>query len=65
MGGNADKRVSFVGRTYSKEELLKRERYIKLENSEIPANKIDIEKAIDNAIKKMQAQMGSFPEKTK
>ena len=65
MGGvlmtNFDQKVeSLLDRTYSKEDLLNRERCLKIENSEINATEVDIEKAIDDAISKMRVQMKTF-----
>lgn len=60
MNGSDEGRTSLFERTYSKEEILNRERYVKVENSEIRANKIDIEQAVNNAVEKMEAQIKAF-----
>ncbi len=51
---------SLFARTFTKEELLAREKYIKIENSEISAEHVDIERAINKAIAKMQEQIKIF-----
>ena len=48
-------------RTYSKEEILARERYVKIENSDVPANNVDIASAVERAIEKMREQVRSSP----
>lgn len=64
MEGTAEKMPSLLNRTYSKEEILNRQKYIIIENSEIPANSIDIEKAVNTAIKRMKSQLNSLPKVT-
>ena len=55
---------SLLTRTYTKAEILDRAKFIRLENSEIPANEIDIERAIDRAIQEMRAEMESSVNRT-
>lgn len=47
-------------RVISKEELQRRRREIRLENSEVSARKEDIIEAVDKAIRRMQAHLDSL-----
>jgi len=47
-------------RTFTKDEALNREKYILIENSDVPADQISIKNAIDKAMAEMQEQLGSY-----
>jgi len=47
-------------RTFTKEEALDRKRFILIENSEVPANRVSIKNAVDKAIAEMEQQLDSY-----
>jgi len=51
---------SLFARTLTREELLSCERYVKVENSEVPADRASVEKAVDRAIERMREQIKAF-----
>jgi hypothetical protein len=60
MANNAKMEQSLFSRTFTKEEALDRTRYLLIENSDVPANRVCIKNAIDNAIKEMEEQLDSY-----
>ena len=51
---------SLFARTLTKEELLSCEQYVKIENSEVSADRVNIERAVDRAIERMREQIRVF-----
>jgi len=47
-------------RTFTKEEVLDRKRYITIENSDVPADRVSIKNAVDKAIAEMEAQLDFY-----
>jgi len=54
------KHESLFARTLTKDELLNSEQYVKIENSEVPADRVNIERAVDRAIERMREQISLF-----
>jgi len=53
-------RQSLFSRIFTKEEALDRERYLLIENSDVPADHVSIKNAIDKAIVEMEEQLDSY-----
>jgi len=51
---------SLFSRTFTKEEALDRKRYLLIENSDVPANRVSIENAVNKAIAEMEEQLDSY-----
>lgn len=57
---NVNAKQSLFSRTFTKEEALNRERYLLIENSDVPADRVCIKNAIDKAIAEMEEQLDSY-----
>ena len=60
MATDTKTRQSLFSRVFTKEEALDRERYLLIENSDIPADRVNIKNAIDKAIAEMEEQLDSY-----
>jgi len=60
VNDNKKPQESLFARSFTKEELLNRERYFKIENSEVPADNVNIKRAVDKAISRMRGQIKTF-----
>ena len=60
MANDVKTNQSLFSRTFTKEEALERNRYILIENSDVPANRVSITNAIDKAIAEMEEQLDSY-----
>jgi len=60
MANDVKSRQSLFSRVFTKEEALSRERYLLIENSDVPADRVSIKDAIDKAIAEMEEQIDSY-----
>jgi tRNA threonylcarbamoyladenosine modification (KEOPS) complex Cgi121 subunit len=60
MENDSQTKQSLFLRTFTKEEALARERYLLIENSDVPANRVSIENAVNKAIKEMEEQLDFY-----
>jgi hypothetical protein len=65
FSGGKKTQESLFARTFTKEEVLGRERFFKIENSEVPADRVNIKKAVDKAIAKMDEQFNAYSQPQK
>ena len=60
MANDVKTKQSLFSRTFTKEEALDRKQYILIENSDVPANRVSIENAVNKAITEMEEQLDSY-----
>jgi hypothetical protein len=60
MLNTAKNEKSLFSRTFTKEEALARSRYLLVENSDVPADRISIKNAVDRAIAEMEEQLDFY-----
>jgi len=60
MENNSKTVQSLLSRTFTKKEALAREQFIKIENSDVPANEVSIKNAINKAIAEMEEELDSY-----
>jgi hypothetical protein len=60
MLNTAKNEKSLFSRTFTKEEALERSRYLLVENSDVPADRVSIKSAVDRAIAEMEEQLDFY-----
>lgn len=58
-----EKSGSLLGRTYTKEELLNREKLIEIVNSDVSAAEVDIKDGVDTELAKTRKVIAALPKR--
>jgi ribosome-associated translation inhibitor RaiA len=64
MEKRAESNAVLISRSYSKEELLNRDKFIesiRIKNSDVFASEVNMGRAVDKAVDKMQKQIAALP----